>query len=276
MQRDEVRKLQEIELNLLIEADRICKELNINYYIIGGTLLGAVRHGGFIPWDVDIDIAMVRKDYEIFREYCIKKHDSTFFYEDYTTEKNHSECHAILKLKGTEIIYASRKNDYYKLQNNGIYMDIFPLDFAPNGLIKQEIQQKVIKFFSSLLQAKICRDYGTGKTKYWIKKILCVLLKPVSFNSIQKVVDRVMQKYNDDTCEYIVSMASHYSYKKQLMPFEIYGKPIKINFEGYEFYAPAKVDEYLNKIYGNYMSLPPENKRYGMVDSIEYVNYGAY
>ena len=146
MQINEIKPLQKVELDILLEADKICKELDIKYYLIGGTLLGAVRHGGFIPWDVDIDIAMLRRDYEIFRDYCIKNNSNgKLFYEDYTTEKNHSECHAILKLKGTEVRYTTRSKDKYTLQHNGIYMDIFPLDFAPNEYKKQKKQQHTIK-----------------------------------------------------------------------------------------------------------------------------------
>lgn len=276
MEINEIKPLQKVELDILLEADKICKELNIKYYLIGGTLLGAVRHGGFIPWDVDIDIAMLRSDYEIFRDYCIQNNDGPLFFEDYTTEKNHSECHAILKLKGTEVRYTTRSKDKYPVQHNGIYMDIFPLDFAPNEYKKQKRQQHTIKFFSSLIQAKICRDYGAGKIKYLVKKVLSVLLIPVPFSKLQKVVDKTMQKYNNGPCEYVVSMASHYSYTKQLMPFEIYGEPQKIAFEGYEFFAPAKTEDYLKKLFGDYMKLPPEEGRYAVLESLENVDYGIY
>lgn len=276
MQINEVKPLQKKELDILLEVDKICEELGLKYYLIGGTLLGAVRHGGFIPWDVDIDIAMLRRDYEILREYCIKNNDGPIFYEDYTTEKNHTECHAILKLKGTEVRYKTRSKDQYTLQHNGIYMDIFPLDFAPNEYKKQRRQQYTIKFFSSLIQAKICRDYGAGKLKYFVKKVLSVLLKPIPFYGLQKIVDKTMQKYNNGPCEYVVSMASHYSYRKQFMPIEFYGEPKRIAFEEYEFLAPAKTEEYLQQLFGDYMKLPPEDKRYAILESLEYVDYGIY
>ncbi len=272
----DIQPLHKAEMKLLIEADRICRELNIKYYLIGGTLLGAVRHGGFIPWDVDADIAMLRCDYEKFREYCINRNDGTFFFEDYTTEKNHSECHAILKVKNTEVRYSTRKNDRYPVKHNGLYLDIFPLDYAPNDSKKQNKQQKKIKLLSSLLQAKVCRDYGSGKGIYWVKKVLSFVLKPISFYTIQQMVDKEMQKYNHGECEYVVSMASHYSYKKQLMPFDYYGTPKDIQFETGVFYAPAKTHEYLKKLFGDYMQLPPEETRYQILESLEYVDYGDF
>lgn len=276
MKINEIRPLQKTELKLLIEADRICKELGIKYYLIGGTLLGAVRHGGFIPWDVDIDIAMVRDEYEKFRDYCIEKNSDVFFYEDYMTEKNHPERHAIFKLKGTTIQYEMSKKEPCKKQCNGIYLDIFPLDYAPDDERKQKQQQNAIKFYSVLLEAKACRDYGGGKTRYLIKKILSVFLKPVSFKSLLVKVEKVMKKYNNGPKNYIVSMASHYSYKKQCMPFGVYGNPQKIMFEGLEFFAPEKIDDYLTRIYKDYMKLPSEDERYGMIQSIDYVDYGKY
>lgn len=274
MDRNSLRTLQMVEMKLLREVDSICRSLNIKYYLIGGTLLGAVRHGGFIPWDVDIDIAMLRNDYEIFRKYCIERDDEEFFFEDYSTEKNHSECHAILKIRNTEIRWASRNKDRYPVTNKGIYLDIFPLDYAPNDCKKQKIQQIKIKFLSSLLQAKVCRDYGSGKGIYYVKKLLGFVLRPVSFSTIQKIVDKEMQKYNNGECEYIVSMASHYSYYKQLMPFDYYGTPVKIQFEDGLFYAPAKPHEYLKKLFGDYMQLPPEETRYEILNALEYVDYG--
>ncbi len=276
MNRDELRTLQMVEMKLLRYVDRICKNLNIKYYLIGGTLLGAVRHGGFIPWDVDIDIAMLRKDYEIFKKYCIQRECEEFFFEDYSTEKNHSECHAILKLKDTEIRWEVRNKDRYPVENNGIYLDIFPLDYAPNDKKRQKRQQRTIKFLSSLIQAKVCRDYGSGKVVYCVKKILGFVLRPVPFYSIQKTVEKQMRKYNDGECDYIVSMASHYSYTKQLMPFDYYGTPIEIPFEDGIFWAPAKTHEYLKKLFGDYMKLPPEETRYEILNMLEYVDYGGY
>lgn len=276
MNTNDIKKLQQIELELLKKTHEICESLRIKYYLIGGTLLGAVRHGGFIPWDVDIDIAMSRKDYDIFKQYWKNNTSPKYFFQDYTTEKNHTECHALLKLKETEIRYKTHKNDKYQIQHNGIYMDIFPLDFAPDDEKKQVRQAKAIKFWSGLIQAKICRDYGAGKGKYLIKRCLSLMLKPFPFSLFQKQVEKVMKEYNDTCSNFLVSMASHYSYKKQLMPVQIYGEPKKINFEGMEYYAPNEAIKYLEQLFGDYMKLPPEDTRYKLIELIENVDYGQY
>jgi len=276
MNKSNIRKLQRIELELLKKAHELCQELGIKYYLIGGTLLGAIRHGGFIPWDIDIDIAMPREDYEIFKQYWKENNNTSIFYQDYTTEKNHIECHALLKLKGTEIRYKTQKKDKYDVSNKGIYMDIFPLDFAPDDKMCQKKQAKMIKLWSGLIQAKICRDYGAGKVRYAVKRGLSILLKPVSFSFLQKQVEKTMRRYNGISDKYLVSMASHYSYKKQLMPVEIYGEPKKIIFEDMEFYAPAQTEKYLEQLFGNYMELPPEDVRYKLIEIIEFIDYGEY
>ena len=276
MHNDKIKRLQQVELEILKKTHEVCELLGIKYYLIGGTLLGAIRHGGFIPWDVDIDIAMPRKDYEIFKQYWKEHKDSEFFYQDYSTEPMQTECHALLKLKGTEIRYKTHEKDKYKMQCDGLYMDIFPLDFAPDDEKKQRKQAKQIKFWSGLIQAKICRDYGTGKGTYAIKKCLSFFLKPCSFTFLQKQVEKVMTRYNDTCSSFLVSMASHYSYKKQLMPVEIYGEPKKIMFDGLECYAPNQTIAYLEQLYKDYMKLPPEETRYKLIELIEYVDFGKY
>ena len=274
--KEEIKKLQSLQLILLKKTHEICENLGLKYYLIGGTLLGAIRHGGFIPWDVDIDIAMPRKDYEIFKQYWKNNECSCICYQDYTTEHSFIQSHALLALTNTAIIYKSSKNSKCKIQHNGIYMDIFPLDFAPDDEKKQIRQAKTIKFWSGLIQAKICRDYGAGKGKYIVKKCLSLLLKPIPFSLFQKQVEKTMKEYNDTCCNFLVSMASHYSYKKQLMSAQIYGEPQKINFEGMEFYAPNETIKYLEQLFGDYMKLPPEDTRYKLIELIENVDYGKY
>lgn len=273
MKIEEVRPLQEAQMELLIETDRICSELNLTYYLIGGTLLGAIRHGGFIPWDIDADIAMPRADYEKFRAYWAKTKSDRYFYQHYTTEKNHDAPHAILKIRGTRVNFKNADKAYEK-QCEGIYMDIFPLDQAPESPKKQLKQQKKIKFISRLMEGKRAHDYKTGKLRFLVKKLLKVMLKPVSYSALAKKMDKYMVMHNGECDKYLVSMASHYSYKKQLMPAKIYGTPQRINYEGVMLCAPAEIDDYLTRIYGDYMKLPPEEGRYELLDYVDSVDYG--
>lgn len=277
MTETEIRNYQLSQLELLEQTDKICTELNIHYYMIAGTVLGAIRHGGFIPWDADIDIAMKREDYEKFRTYWLENPSERFVYQHYSTEKNHLSPHAILRIKGTHVFYKEREVGTFCPQHDGIYMDIFPLDDAPIQESKQKKQMKKIKFIKRVIDFKIARTYGsqTGMLKRILKKIIQICLTPFSLQYLNKILDDTMKKHDGAGSGYIVSMASHYSYWKQLMPIEMYGDPIRVNFENRLFCAPAKIDEYLKKLYGDYMKLPPEDKRFSELDAIDHIDYGT-
>lgn len=272
----DIRKFQLSQMDLIKETDKVCKKLGINYYLIGGTLLGAIRHGGFIPWDTDMDIAMKRSDYEKFAQYWMNNESDKFFYQSYKTEKNHVSPHAILKIKNTYIKY-NKNTNRYKTKYNGLFLDIFPLDQPPKDEKKQKKQMKQIKIIKRIIELKAAYTYGenTGKLKYLAKNTVSILLSPLTLNFLQKRLDAIMQKYNGTNENFLVSMASHYSYQKQLMPSCIYGEPTMVEYEGVALCAPAKVEEYLKRIFGDYMKLPPENKRYTEINDIIKVDYGG-
>ena len=273
----DVRKYQLKQLDLIKEIDKVCTVLGITYYLIGGTLLGAIRHGGFIPWDTDMDIALKREDYEKLRKYWENNENSKFFFQHYENEKNHLSPHAILKLKGTRIFFKNRNSEKYVPKYSGLFLDIFPLDEPPCDKKSQEKQAKAIRLIEQIIELKAAFTYNnTGKMKLFAKKLIQFLLFPFSLHFLQKKLDGVMQKYNGSGSGYLVSMASHYSYWKQLMPADIYGEPVKVSYEGLLLSAPAEIDEYLKRIYGDYMKLPPENKRSNEMENILNVDYGEY
>ena len=270
---DDIRKYQLSQLELVKMMDELCSKLNLKYYIIGGTLLGAIRHDGFIPWDPDIDIAMPRKDYEKVREYFDKNKSERYFYQHYTTEKNHLSPHALIKIKDSHVIFKSA-HTRFSPQYDGIYLDIFPLDSAPESKKLQKKQMKKIKHLKKIIYLKTGYVFPRDKTvKIIIKRIIGLLLSGVSFTYLNRKLDEQMQKYNDAPSDYLVSMASHYSYWKQLMPKSVYGVPVRVNFEGIPLFAPEKTDEYLTRIYGNYMQLPPEEQRNTILNTFESIEY---
>ena len=274
MNSSEIRKYQETQLKMLKDIYEICEKLDIEYYMIGGTVLGAVRHGGFIPWDADIDIAMKRKDYEALRQYFAANENEKYFYEHYSTEKNHLSPHALIRIKGTNINYCGRVSEEYQPKYTGIYLDIFPLDEPPKEKHLQEKQMKKIKNIKRIIELKAGYTYkDTSVIKKHVKRIVQIPLSVISMERLNRCLDRAMTKYSGSGSGMLVSMASHYSYWKQLMPEDVYGKPKKLEFEGLKFSAPAKPHEYLTKIYGDYMQLPPEEKRFSDLDNIISVDY---
>ncbi len=273
MNMEEWREYQVAQLELLDITDEICKTKNLKYYLIGGTLLGAIRHGGFIPWDADIDIAMPREDYEAFLKYWRENPSERYFYQHYTTEKNHLSPHAILKIKNTRVVMNERISKY-KPKHEGIYMDIFPLDNPSELPKKQKKQAEKIKKIKRIIELKSGYEYSsTSALKKFAKKLLQIILLPVSFVYLNRKMDDCMKKYSSTNDKYLVSMASHYSYWKQLMPAEVYGTPTTVLFEGRHLNAPARTDEYLTRIYKDYMKMPSEDNLYSILDLIEKVDY---
>ncbi len=276
MNMDELREYQLAQLELLDITDEICKKMNLTYYLIGGTLLGAVRHKGFIPWDADIDIAMPREDYEAFLRYWTENPSSRYFYQHFSTEKNHLTPHAILKIKNTKVVMCERVSKY-KPEHEGIYMDVFPLDNPPELAEQQQKQAKKIKRIQRIIELKAGYEYASTSTlQKCAKKLLQVFLLPFSFVFLNRQMDNCMKKYSSPDGKFLVSMASHYSYWKQLMPKDIYGEPTKVSFENKLYNAPAEVNEYLTRIYKDYMKLPTDDNLYAILDFIVRVDYSVH
>lgn len=273
MEKSEIREFQLKQLILLDEIDSVCKRLNLTYYIIAGTLLGAVRHGGFIPWDFDLDIAMPRNDYSKLKEYYLSNPSEEFFYEDYDTEKYHNSTHAMLRLKKTHVITARLASVDNKIKYNGCLLDIFPLDKAPDDEKLQEIQIKKLNKINKIFYYKEAQIFdNTSFFKKILKKIVSFFLLGCTYKHLGKKLEKVETMYNGCDSKYLVSMSSHYSYKKQRLLKEIYGVPGRIAFEDREYNCPAQVEEYLKKLYGDYMKLPPEEGRYDGLKEITFID----
>ena len=135
---EELRKLQAIELELLIEFDRICRKHHIRYTLTGGTLLGAVRHGGFIPWDDDADVSMLRAEYERFRKACEADLNERYYFQDMHNTKGYRWGYGKLRKKGTLFL---RENQEHMPYEQGVFIDIFPRDGVPDGRISRKIHK---------------------------------------------------------------------------------------------------------------------------------------
>lgn len=264
MEKEKIKGLQDLSLHMMKIIHEICVNNNIKYYIIGGTTLGSKRHQGFIPWDVDVDIAMLREDYKVFKELALRELPNTMQYVDYTIIHNHRSPHALVLWKNSKVIEAK---DGHEKQ---IHVDIFPLDYAPQNRNLQTLQARSIKFLKRIKATKLLSQ-SKHLNVIWYKYILFKgfrIINPfINIDSINRQMDCIMQRYNNQEYpQLICSMASHYSYKKQCMPIEIYGKPTLMKFEDSLFWGPEQTEVYLKKIYGDYMVLPPKSERDKMLN----------
>lgn len=251
-----LRKLQLTEVKILKEIDRICKENNIRYYLGEGTLLGAIRHQGFIPWDDDMDILMLRKDYEKFLKIAPKQINKNYEIQHSTTIENYWSPFIKVRYLGKS---SYKQQHIAHLSNhNGPLVDIFPLDSVPKkDSMKQHIQAIKIKMYRGMLSYKL-KTRHPKKLKGYIIKFLSYF---ISIKKIHKNLDKTFKLYNAKENKYIVNLASYYSYKRQTVPKKWYSKPRIVKFESLKVPIPKEAEKLLTSIYGDYMNLPPREKR---------------
>lgn len=255
---DYLRKLQLTELEILNEIHRICQSNHLSYFLVGGTLLGAVRHKGFIPWDDDLDIAMPRKDYTRFLELCETALNPQYYLHCINTDKEYWLPFAKIRKKDTLFDEANISHlDVPK----GIYVDIFPLDdeFYEDSWEKRN-RTRIIKKLNSLILYK--KHYYDNKEKPLKLRLSALLAFPFSIRQIYLLQTRLMCKHNQKGGKYYANYGSNYNPIKQTIPKEMYEPAKPIDFEGNSYLAPNNCDFILKRIYGdNYMQLPPEEKR---------------
>ncbi|MDR3587302.1 MAG: LicD family protein [Desulfosporosinus sp.] len=268
MNKIDLRKLQLIQLDAFQEVDRICKKYNLAYYMIAGTLIGAVRHKGFIPWDDDIDIAMLRSDYDRFLNCCASELTDKYFVQNYRTDTDFYPALTRICIKGTYLDDKYAKHLKFKKE---AYIDIFPLDNVPDDEEMMEKHGNRIMTIDRIMSYKACLVYRKGPfySKLIGKKLLKMLLLPISLNSLQRCREKAMKEYSNQTTSRVCSTATMYSYKKHVMQRSSYENGVLLEFEGGMYYAPREWDTYLKQIYGDYMMLPPEEMRKPSFDVYE-------
>lgn len=261
------------QLDLLLELDRICKENGINYFLVGGTLIGAIRHNGFIPWDDDIDVGMLRNDYEKFEKACDKCLNSEYAKYDWHIDTASPLPFLKLKIKGTHYReYLSKESS----MNDAIYIDVFPYDNAPNSKLQKRIQEFQNYFVKKilLLRCGFTIDRGNrGKRLLYFS--LNVLSKIRSVEKWKECLERIQKRYNQKKTVDVVSLSGSYAYRKELKSRELVTKLTTHQFEGYDLSVPKDYDRFLREVYGDYMKLPPEDQRVSR-HGISLIDLGNY
>lgn len=254
MEQNELRKLQLTELEVLKYIRTVCKANGLRYYLVGGTLLGAVRHNGFIPWDDDLDIAMLRKDYDRFLELCKKGALGENFYLHHTiTDSEYWLPFAKVKVNNTLF----DEESYSKLKcHKGIFIDIFPLDYCPkNKGLFYHARAKIIKKISYVILIKklnkIAPDFTT--------KMLYALTRRLSIKRLSNFRDKLCSRYSHG--KYIINYGSNYKYTKQTMPSDYYEPATQLVFENELFSVPNQYIKYLEQLFNDWKKLPSEEER---------------
>lgn len=262
MKKLSIRELQILQLDAMKTVHAFCVKHNIEYYMIGGTLLGAIRHKGFIPWDDDIDIAMMRKDYDRFVDTFIGEMDSDkYFLQNYETDIDFQPALSRLCIKGTLLDLPFER--HLKLCKN-TYIDIFPLDNVPDDDSLVYKMKKELSIVDKIFDLKMGRVYRNGFLgyKFIIKRGIRLFLSCISLKRLQKRRIEIMTKYKNENTTRVSSTVSKYGFSKQIMPREVYGKPHLYVFEDTKLYGVEKPEDYLTHLFGpSYMEIPPVSQR---------------
>ena len=275
---NELRKLQLTQLELLREVDSICRKNNLRYFLSTGTLIGAVRHKGFIPWDDDVDVSMPYDDYIKFCKICETELDNKiFFLQTKDTDKYYEYIFAKLRLQNTLYI---RKGQEHMKYHHGICIDIFPWYPVPTNAILESIFIKIVKWCKTILWSPI----GAISEKRIFYKFLYRLLSFVPAKIPHGIIHKMCSWCSGDLLIDIgepfygnkkINKKRHsfinetrLQVKKHLQVTKI----IEMEFEGYNYFAPSNYHYYLTFMYGDYMTLPPIESRQGnhLASTIKY------
>lgn len=251
-----LQELHKTEIEILDEIVRICEDQNLDYFLTGGTLLGAVRHKGFIPWDDDLDIVMPRESFDRFIQLCLEGVlDERYYLHSIQTDKEYWLIFPKIRKKNTIF---DEKNISHLDVPKGIYVDVFPLDDAKEeDTCGKRFRTKLIKNISGIIYYK--KKIPVLSTK---QKMVYKLLAWLPIVWLTKVQNILMQWENRKNYGYFVNYGSNYNTIKQTMPKDVYYPACKLEFEGKLYRCPANWDYVLQRIYGpNYMQLPSVEKR---------------
>lgn len=260
-----LKHLQQVILLIAKDVDKLCRENNIQYYLLGGSAIGAIRHQGFIPWDDDFDIIMDDANYRKFIRIAREQLDPEKYYVCEGL-KDWPLYFTKIKLKGTHL---KEIEGFWDENTDGIYIDVFKMDNVPDNKILAHYQ-----YFLGKLHLCYLLSQRTYESASFSKRLLMALSFPLKSKYIRNRVVTQIEKYNDMQTGYWGFFYGRTRYHSSVIKKSIFGVPKYVPFEDTEFPIAEHYHEYLTQVFGDYMKLPPEEKRVGM--HLLDVSFGKY
>ena len=269
--REQIEELKRIEIDILRVFVDICERLHLRYYLLGGTLLGAIRHQGFIPWDDDIDVGMFREDYDVFLQKAPQMLPQYLFLQNIWSDPGYLPC--FTKIRNINTTFVETSAAHHKI-NHGVFIDIFPLDYYPE---EQRIQKRFDRK-KLILTNRIRQGFNMPSPKK-IKMLVVNVLSRLCYPSLRNAVIMQEKMFKSVPKSRLVANYGGAWGKKEIVPADWYSEGIEVTFEGMKVIAPLQYDKWLTQVYGDYMQLPPVEKRVGhhYVDVIDlHISYKEY
>lgn len=253
-----IRELQRQELEILLEFQRVCEKHGLRWYLTAGTLLGAVRHKGFIPWDDDVDVAMPRADYDRLAAACEADLSEQYFFQDYKSQPNFPYYFSKICKNGTRVYEPSLEDvDIHK----GVYIDIFPLDVCPDGAGCATVLFKGVQLLDCAVLSQVGRRFVCGYSKWYMRAAYGVLrhLPRKWLFALREWLRKGM--VFGASGEVLCTVGGRHGYPRETYRTSWFEPVRELPFEGCMFPAPSGWDELLRNMYGDYMTLPPVEER---------------
>lgn len=254
MRKLSIEEAKKLELDILDFIDSFCKEHGINYCINYGTLIGAIRHKGFIPWDDDIDLSMTRENYEKFIQLFSEKQSR---YKLLSLETDDQYFNNFIKIVDPTTKIIDTRNT--KTYDSGVFIDIFPMDtFNDTKVVDICYKLESFKLLSFSKHKNIV--YGDSKLKDLIRTLFWLLLRPVSPRFFANQIEKQIQRYRVENGKYIAFIPSK-AKEKEIFPRDMFDELIETTFEHLVLPAPKHFDAVLKQFYDDYMTVPPKEKQ---------------
>ena len=254
MRKLSIEEAKKLELDILDFIDSFCKEHGINYCINYGTLIGAIRHKGFIPWDDDIDLSMTRENYEKFIQLFSEKQSR---YKLLSLETDDQYFNNFIKIVDPTTKIIDTRNT--KTYDSGVFIDIFPMDtFNDTKVVDICYKLESFKLLSFSKHKNIV--YGDSKLKDLIRTLFWLILRPVSPRFFANQIEKQIQKYRVENGKYIAFIPSK-AKEKEIFPRDMFDELIETPFEHLVLPAPKHFDTVLKQFYDDYMTVPPKEKQ---------------
>lgn len=264
---DDIKEIQKHLLEQLDDFDYVCRKYRLQYFLSGGSALGAVRHGGYIPWDEDVDVCMPRKDYEKLEQLMLQEFGDKYWVQSVKTSNKYDLNFMKIRRKGTRYVEIFEADP----ERAGIFIDIFAVENTYDSPVRRRLQGMQIEFLllcASCVRIKnktekLLKYAGKGKAARLIR-IKTFLGTCLSFKTITqwcRLIERKAAKCENEMSKYVSIPSGRKHFFGELYERESLFPPKEILFEGRRYFIMADTDAYLTKLFGDYMKIPAETER---------------